>query len=91
MTESVTLHDNSVIYLHKSPGAVDVTSRRQAIDALEDHKAEGRLLTGVLYINPESSDTHEILHTSKRPLNSLSETDLCPGTTVLEEINGAFR
>jgi len=36
-------------------------------------------------------DTHEILNTTERPLNSLAETDLCPGTAALEEINTAHR
>lgn len=89
--KSVTLHDNSVIHLHKHPNAPDITDRRQAIDALEDHKTQGVILTGVLYVNPESSDTHEILHTSQRPLNALTEEDLCPGPAALEEINGSHR
>jgi 2-oxoglutarate ferredoxin oxidoreductase subunit beta len=89
--EAVTLHDNSVVHLHKHPQAADITDRRQAIDNLEDHKAQGVILTGVLYVNPDSSDTHEILHTCERPLNSLNEADLCPGTAALEEINDNHR
>ena len=89
--EAVTLHDNSVINLHKHPHAPPVTDRRQAIDTLEDHNAQGVILTGVLYINPDSMDTHEILNTTERPLNSLAEADLCPGSAALEEINTAHR
>ena len=88
---TVVLHDESEIRLHKHSPEVDVTDRRQAIDSLEDHKAEGVILTGVLYVNPESMDTHEILNTSLRPLNSLTEADLCPGSAVLEAINAAHR
>ena len=88
---TVVLHDESEIRLHKHSPDVDVTDRRQAIDSLEDHKTEGVILTGVLYVNPESMDTHEILNTSLRPLNSLTEADLCPGSAVLEAINAAHR
>mgnify|MGYP000923010926 CR=1 FL=1 len=88
---TVVLHDESEIRLHKHSPEVDVTDRRQAIDSLEDHKAEGLILTGVLYVNPESTDTHEILNTSMRPLNSLTEADLCPGADILEAINAAHR
>jgi 2-oxoglutarate ferredoxin oxidoreductase subunit beta len=49
------------------------------------------ILTGVLYVNPESLDTHEILNTTARPLNSLTEVDLCPGIGALEEINAGHR
>ncbi|MBM9536081.1 2-oxoacid:ferredoxin oxidoreductase subunit beta [Desulfobulbus alkaliphilus] len=90
-TKAVTLHDNSTIYLHKPPEGADVTDRRQAIDNLEDHKDKGVVLTGVLYINPESADTHEILHTTTRALNSLTRTDLCPGSAALEAINARYR
>jgi 2-oxoglutarate ferredoxin oxidoreductase subunit beta len=89
--QDVTLHDNSIIHLHKHHDAPDITDRRQAIDNLEDHKAQEMILTGVLYINPDSSDTHEILNTCERPLNSLSEADLCPGSGALEAINDGHR
>ena len=89
--ETVTLHDNSVIQLHKHPDGPDITDRRKAIDSLEDHKAQGVILTGVLYINPESVDAHDILNTCERPLNSLVEADLCPGAEALAAINEGHR
>jgi 2-oxoglutarate ferredoxin oxidoreductase subunit beta len=49
------------------------------------------ILTGVLYVNPDSTDTHDILNTSERPLGSLTEVDLCPGTDALAAINAAHR
>ncbi|WP_028583506.1 2-oxoacid:ferredoxin oxidoreductase subunit beta [Desulfogranum mediterraneum] len=90
-TEAVTLHDHSVIYLHKKDPEVAVTDRRQAVDALEEHKEEGLILTGVLYVDPESEDTHTILNTSERPLNSLEQAELCPGSAALKEINEELR
>ncbi len=89
--QTVTLHDNSLIKLHKHSAGPEITDRRQAIDNLEDHKHQGVILTGVLYLNPNSEDTHDILQTTKRPLNSLGETDLCPGSAVLEKINASYR
>jgi 2-oxoglutarate/2-oxoacid ferredoxin oxidoreductase subunit beta len=89
--QTVTLHDNSTIQLHKHRDAPDITDRRQAIDNLEDHKAQGVILTGVLYLNPESIDTHEVLNTCKRPLNTLTEADVCPGSDILKNINAAHR
>lgn len=89
--QEVVLHDSSVIHLHKHPNGPDITDRRQAIDNLEDHKEQGVILTGVLYVNPDSQDTHDILQTSLRPLNSLTEADLCPGAQALEAVNTAHR
>jgi 2-oxoglutarate/2-oxoacid ferredoxin oxidoreductase subunit beta len=90
-TQSVTLHDGGEIHLYKSDGSMDITRRRPAIDALELHREKGRLLTGILHINETLTDTHDILETTKAPLNSLSERDLCPGNQVLQQINETFR
>jgi 2-oxoglutarate ferredoxin oxidoreductase subunit beta len=89
--QEVRLHDDSVIHLHKHENTPDVTDRRQAIDNLEDHKAEGVILTGVLYVNPESADTHDILNTSEKSFNSMGVEDLCPGGDVLAKINESYR
>jgi len=90
-TQSVTLHDGSVIQLHKDDNAVDVTSRRSAIDALEAHREEGRLLTGILHMNENDIETHDILETSDKPLNILTEKELCPGDKVLQQIIENYR
>ncbi|KAB2890930.1 MAG: 2-oxoacid:ferredoxin oxidoreductase subunit beta [Desulfobulbaceae bacterium] len=89
--QAVTMHDGSVIYLRKSDSSLDVTSRRQALDLLEAEKEKGRLLTGILFLDPESEDTHGILNTSLTPLNQLAEAELCPGSAALDEINQRFR
>ena len=90
-TQEVTMHDGSVIHLHKSISGVDVTSRRLALDLLEAERAQGRLLTGILFLAPDSEDTHSILKTSLTPLNHLTQDELCPGAAALDEINQRFR
>lgn len=90
-SQSVVLHDNSTIQLHKADSSVEVTDRRQAVDNLEEYKEKGLILTGVLYIDPDSEDTHEILHTVEQPLNTLEKEELCPGSQALETINDGFR
>lgn len=90
-TQAVTMHDGSVIYLHKNESTLDVTNRRRALDLLEAEKENGRLLTGILFLDSESTDTHEILQTTLTPLNTLTEAELCPGSTALQDINRRFR
>ena len=90
-TQAVTMHDGSVIYLHKNDSSVDVTNRRRSLDVLEAEKEKGRLLTGILFLDPESSDTHEILGTSLTPLNTMTETELCPGAEMLKKLNERLR
>lgn len=90
-SQSVTMHDGSIIKLRKIDSTQDVTDRRRAVDNLEAEKEKGRILTGIIYVNPASTDTHDIIQTTHRPLNSLQEEDLCPGSAILEKINESLR
>ena len=87
-THEVTLHDGSVIHLYKEDG-VNAQDRNDAIRAIQEYEARGKILTGLLYIDPDSSDLHEILGTFKRPLRDLTENELCPGSRALDAINAS--
>jgi 2-oxoglutarate ferredoxin oxidoreductase subunit beta len=90
-THEVTMHDGSVIHLHKMSKSLDPFNRISAMMAIEEHRARGSILTGLLYMDKDSPELHEVLQTSQRPLNQLSESDLCPGNRVLENINASLR
>ncbi|GJM32620.1 MAG: 2-oxoglutarate ferredoxin oxidoreductase subunit beta [Saprospiraceae bacterium] len=90
-TTSVSLHDGSTIQLQKLAPDWNPTDRRSAFNNLQSAKAKGEILTGLLYINPESQDMHELVETVPSPLNSLQEKDLCPGPEALDKINDSFR
>jgi 2-oxoglutarate ferredoxin oxidoreductase subunit beta len=90
-SQEVMMHDGSIIHLHKADSSKDVTNRLKAVNRLELEKEKGRLLTGLLYVNPDITETHDIINSTKRPLNSLTETDLCPGNTALQKINESLR
>ena len=53
--------------------------------------AKGEIVTGLLYVDPDSSDLHEHLNTIATPLNQLGARELCPGNVALEKINAALR
>ena len=90
-TQEVTMHDGSVIRLHKVSGSLDSFDRRSAMMALEDHRDNGTILTGLIYLDKNTRDLHEMLETSQRPLNELEEVDLCPGNRMLVNINASLR
>ncbi len=90
-TIPITMHDGSILKLHKRKDQADITDKAAAIAELETAKKEQHILTGILYLNPESKDTHDILQTSHKPLNTLSEKELCPGNSILTAINDSFR
>ncbi len=91
LSQEVTLHDGSVVHLHKADEKLDISSRRSALRLIKDYRAQDKILTGLLFMDEDSQDLHEMLGTSHKPLRSLSEQDLCPGSTVLQNINESLR
>ena len=89
-TEEVTLHDGSVIHLHKADSAYDAHDREAAINTLQRYKSEDKILTGLIYLDPQSPDFHEMMATTETPLNQLGESALCPGSSALSRINAAL-
>lgn len=89
--KEITMHDGSKISLRKATSTLEVTDKLKAMNHLEMGKLEGHLLTGLIYVDEECEETHDILNTSLRPLNTLTEEDLCPDNEILQELNAAMR
>ena len=81
----------SLIKLHKIDKHWDPTNRISAMNAVQNARGKGEILTGLLYINSDSSDLHDILETADTPLNSLTQVDLCPGSVALSKLNASLR
>jgi 2-oxoglutarate ferredoxin oxidoreductase subunit beta len=90
-THEVTMHDGSVLHLRKLDETLDPFDRTSAMMALESYRTSGQILTGLIYMDKDSRDLHDVLETSQRPLNTLTESDLCPGNRALENINASLR
>ena len=58
---------------------------------LQQRKAEGEIVTGLLYVDPEPSDLHAGLRTVREPLNRLGDDALCPGAAALAAVNAGLR
>ena len=65
--------------------------RLAAMTFLQKHAAKGQVVTGLLYVDPDSEDLHAHLDTVETPLNTLEAKDLCPGTAALDKINASLR
>jgi len=89
--ERVALHDGSTITLRKLADDHDWRDRAAALAALEKHRAEGEIVTGLIYLNDEPVDLHARLNTAKKPLNEMGEAELCPGAKALAAINASLR
>ena len=89
--ETITLHDGSVIRLHKLADGHDRRDISAATALLERHRAHGEVVTGLIYLNDEAINLHQRLQMTQTPLNALLEPDLCPGSKALEAINESLR
>ena len=89
--EDICLHDGSIMRIQKLTQEYDSTNASQAIVDIEKNKQEGKILTGLFYLEPTASDFHEINNTNDTPLNKLNQDALCPGKRALTGINDSFR
>ncbi len=89
--QEVVQHDGSVIRLRKIDAEYDPYDRIAAMNHLQAHAAQGEIVTGLLYLDREPRDLHSHLGTVAEPLNALGEKELCPGGTVLRDINRLLR
>ncbi len=89
--KEITLHDGSVIRLHKTGNNYDPYDKENALHHINENKKLGKIATGLLYINQGAADLHELADTVDKPFNQLNEHDLCPGNDTLMDINDTFR
>ena len=83
----VRLHDGSVIQLRKiDERSYLPTDRYEAMRLLEQARAEGQFITGLIYINPESRSWYERKGLPEKPLVDLPAEKLRPSKESLETL-----
>jgi 2-oxoglutarate ferredoxin oxidoreductase subunit beta len=88
---AVRMHDGSTLNLRKLASDWDPMDRSSAVRALHTSRERGEVLTGLLYVDTNARDLHDICHTSDTPLNALTRAELCPGGEELVKINASLR
>ncbi len=89
--EDVAMPDGSTLRLRKLDEDYDPRDRVQALTHVQRAGEAGEVVTGLLYVNPDASDCHDVLGTPAEPLNGLDESVLCPGVDALERVNASLR
>jgi 2-oxoglutarate ferredoxin oxidoreductase subunit beta len=72
----VELHDGSHLVLKKVSEDYDPTDRMAAIKLVEESRAAGQLVTGLLYVDSRMQDFAATEQLPKTPLRDLGENDL---------------
>ncbi len=88
---TVQQHDGTYLRLRKLNDEYDPGDRLAAQNFLARHAAKGEVVTGLLYIDPEADDLHAHFDTVPLALNTLGESELCPGQVALDRLNAGLR
>ena len=89
--EDVPMPGGAILRLRKLDSAYDPHDRVDALHYVQQRQSEGEVVTGLLHVEANASDCHEILDTTVQPLNSLGEDELCPGNDALAAITASLR
>ena len=87
----VELHDGSKLLLKKTDSGYDATKRSSVMGYLEQQRARGEVVTGLLYINAELPEMHKIYRTSETPMKDLEYEQLNPGSEALAKLQAGMR
>ena len=87
----VELHDGSKLLLKKASSGYDATDRSRVMRYLEQQRAQGEVVTGLLYINAELPEMHRIYRTSETPMKDLEFETLNPGSEALAKLQARMR
>ncbi|MEQ1908087.1 MAG: 2-oxoacid:ferredoxin oxidoreductase subunit beta [Vicinamibacterales bacterium] len=88
---NVMLHDGSWVRLRKLTEDYDATDRDRAYAHVRAHQHAGEVVTGLLYLSPDSEDMHDQMDTVTQPLIELPYEQLCPGNAELQKLQAKFR
>jgi 2-oxoglutarate ferredoxin oxidoreductase subunit beta len=87
----VEQHDGSRLRLRKLDAGYDPRDRIAAMNIIQQRHAQGEVITGLLYVDPDAGDLHRHLNTVEAPLNALGAEALSPGVAALAKINDSLR
>jgi 2-oxoglutarate ferredoxin oxidoreductase subunit beta len=91
-TTSVTMHDGSVVRLHKvGAESYDPRDRKGAWAFLAAKQASGEIPVGLLFLDEGGVEMHEGAKTADVPLSKIPYEELCPGSAALEKLQHAYR
>lgn len=87
----VTLHDGSRVVLRKADPTYDPSQRSSAMQYLEEHRARGEVITGLMYINEDLPEMHDVQGTGAEPMSELPFVALNPGSAALKKLQESMK
>jgi 2-oxoglutarate/2-oxoacid ferredoxin oxidoreductase subunit beta len=90
-TREVRMHDGSVVTFRRVDDDYDPTDRDKTYNYLREHQNKGQVVTGLLYINEQSKDLHDVNKTVPMPLVNVPYEQLTPGAAALAKLQKRYR
>lgn len=81
----VRMHNGGKVVLKKVDDSHDPTDKMAAIQVIEESMRTQQLVTGLLYINPDQRNLHDLLHLPETPLVHMAQNDLRPSRDALQD------
>lgn len=88
---AVTMHDGSVVRFRRVPADYDPTDRRRVTEYLQIHHIRGEVITGLLFLDENVPDMHEMSASPDHALIKTPYEELCPGAAELARLQEEFR
>jgi len=89
--KKIKMHDGSRVGFKRVDEAYDPTDRISALTYIEEHRAKGEVVTGLLYLEDSTAEMHDTLGTTEQALATLPYDKLNPGKAALERIQNRWR
>lgn len=89
-TQTIELHDSSQLVLKKIDNDHDPTDRMAAIRLAQEAREDGKVVTGLIYYNPQLPDLRETLSVPPTPLVHLPPEKLRPSRQSLATLMAEF-
>jgi 2-oxoglutarate ferredoxin oxidoreductase subunit beta len=88
---NVMMHDGSWVQLRKVAEDYDASDRDRAYAYIRERQRAAEIVTGLLYLAPDSKDMHEQSDTVPSALTTIPYEQLCPGNVELQKLQQRFR
>ena len=87
----IVMHDGSTVRFRSVPEGYDPRDRQKVEEYIRERHERGEIATGLLYLNEDALEVHELNNTPPTALAALPYDRLCPGSATLAKIQEDFR
>lgn len=87
----VQMHDGATVRLRATSPDYDPTDRNSAYAHVRACQSRGEIATGLLFIDENGVDMHDMMRTVPTPLVDVPYEKLCPGSAALNKLMTRYR